>query len=264
LGVPTRLLESTPMDTPNLGLPYLMAAQAQKHVTHNEALRALDALVHLAVADRDLATPPSAPENGDRYIVAVDGTGAWAGHDGEIATFQDSGWVFFVPRSGWRAWIGDEGLLVVWNGSAWSPVSTGGDGAFDKVGVNATADTTNRLSVSSPASLFNHAGNGHQIKLNKAAAGDTAALLFQTDWSGRAEIGTTGDDDFHFKVSPNGSDWHDAILIDKDTGAAALPSGFIDPAATRAQLKMVTLAQTAYDALDPPDADTLYFITDTE
>ena len=29
--------------TPNLQLPYLMAAQAQKHVTHNEALRALDA-----------------------------------------------------------------------------------------------------------------------------------------------------------------------------------------------------------------------------
>ncbi len=256
------------MDTPNLGLPFLMAAQAQKHVTHNEALRALDALVHLAVGDRDLSAPPGAPEDGDRYIVAEGGSGAWAGRDSQIAAFQDGGWAFFAPRLGWRAWIGDEALLVVWSGSEWSPVGggegSGGDGAFDTVGVSTTADSTNRLSVASPASLFTHAGNGHQVKLNKAAAGDTASLLFQTDWSGRAEIGTTGDDDFHFKVSPDGSDWHDAIVIDKDTGAAALPSGFLDPAATRAQLKMLTLTQAAYDALDPPDADTLYFISDAE
>jgi len=53
-------------DTPHLGLPTLAAAQAQKHVTHNEALHRLDALVMLAVADRDLAAPPAAPAEGDR------------------------------------------------------------------------------------------------------------------------------------------------------------------------------------------------------
>lgn len=253
------------MDTPNLGLPFLMAAQAQKHVTHNEALRALDALIQLAAIDRDLAAPPDAPVDGDRYIVAAGATGAWAGHDAEIAAFQDGAWVFFTPRAGWRAWIGDEALLVVWNGAAWVSVgggSSGGDGAFDTLGINSTADTTNRFAVSAPASLFNHAGNGHQAKINKNAAGDTASFLFQTDWSGRAEVGTAGDDDFRVKVSPDGSDWHDGLLLDKDTGAAALPSGFIDPVATRAQLKMVTITQDAYDALDPPDVDTLYFITD--
>ena len=56
--------------TPNLGLPYIMAAQSQKHVTHNEALRALDAIVQLSVLDRDLAAPPGSPANGDRYIAA--------------------------------------------------------------------------------------------------------------------------------------------------------------------------------------------------
>jgi Protein of unknown function (DUF2793) len=44
--------------TSNLHLPFIVAAQAQKHVTHNEALRALDAVVQLAVLDRDLAAPP--------------------------------------------------------------------------------------------------------------------------------------------------------------------------------------------------------------
>ncbi len=216
-------------DTPNLGLPYIMAAQAQKHVTHNEAIRALDALVHLTVIDRESTTPPVSPGEGDRYIVAAGGAGAWAGHDLEIAAFQDGGWTFFAPRPGWRAWVIDESALRAWSGSDWVAVGNGGndggDGDFDTLGINATADETNRLALSSPASLFNHVGAGHQLKINKAAAGGTASLLYQTAFSGRAEMGTTGDDDFHFKVSPDGSAWYDAILIDKDTGEVSFPSG---------------------------------------
>ena len=49
-------------------------------------------------------------------------------------------------------------------------------------------------------------------------------------------------------------------MLDKDSGEAAFPSGFSDPVATREQLKIVTLTQSAYDALDPPDAGTLYFV----
>jgi hypothetical protein len=63
-------------ETPNLSLPLLAAAQAQKHVTHNEALLALDALVQCAVLDRDLAAHPPPPENGERYIVGPSPSGA--------------------------------------------------------------------------------------------------------------------------------------------------------------------------------------------
>ena len=89
-------------------------------------------------------------------------------------------------------------------------------------GVNATADATTKFAVAAAASLFNHAGNGHQHKINKNAAGDTASLLFQTGTSGRAEMGTTGDDDFHFKVSADGSTWKEAIVIDRTTGCRIL------------------------------------------
>jgi hypothetical protein len=219
-------------DTPNLGLPFIMAAQAQKHVTHNEAIRALDALVHLAVIDRDATAPPSSPAEGDRHIVGAGSTGAWDGHDLDIAAFQDGAWAFFTPRPGWRAWIIGENALRAWNGTDWVGVGSGdgdsgdgGDGAFDTLGINATADETNRLALSAPASLFNHAGAGHQVKVNKAEAGDTASFLFQTGFSGRAELGTSGDDSFHFKVSPDGSAWHEALLIDKDTGEVSFPSG---------------------------------------
>ena len=37
-------------------------------------------------------------------------------------------------------------------------------------------------------------------------------------------MGTTGDDDFHFKVSPDGSSWAEAIVIDRTTGAVAFPN----------------------------------------
>ena len=85
-------------------------------------------------------------------------------------------------------------------------------------GINATADTTNRLAVKSTASLFDNVGNGHQQKINKAAAGDTASTLYQTGYSGRAEYGLTGDDNFHVKVSPNGSSWSEAMVVDRNNG----------------------------------------------
>ncbi len=214
-------------DTPNLKLPYIAAAQAQKHVTHNEAIRALDAIVQLSVLDQDLATPPASPTDGDRYIVAASATGAWAGHETEIAAYQDGAWMFYAPKEGWLAWVADEDKLYGWDGTAW--VIAGGNSlnpvTGGLVGINATADTTNRLAVSSPASLFNHAGAGHQLKVNKNAATDTASVLFQTGFSGRAEFGTTGDDDWHVKVSPDGSTWYEALIVDRNTGRVTFPSG---------------------------------------
>ena len=213
-------------ETANLRLPYIMAAQAQKHVTHNEAIRALDALVQLAVLDRNLTAPPVGLADGDRYIVASGATGAWAGWDQAIAAYQDGAWMRYVPREGFVAWIADEDAAVVWNGAAWISLSSGGSASVNPtplVGVNATADTTNRLAVASVASLFNHAGNGHQMKVNKAAASDTASLLYQTAFSGRAEMGTTGDDNFHVKVSADGSTWLEALVVDKATGAVSFP-----------------------------------------
>lgn len=205
-------------------MPNIAAAQAQKHVTHNEALRVLDVIVQLSVLDRDLTAPPGSPVDGDRYIVGASATGAWAGKDGQIAAWQDNAWAFHIPLEGWICWVGDEDIVLGWDGSAWAPITSGSSvNPTPMVGINATADTTNRLSVSSPASLFSHEGAGHQVKINKNAAADTASFLYQTGFSGRAEIGLAGDDDFHFKVSPDGTNWKDSIVIDKTTGVVTMP-----------------------------------------
>jgi hypothetical protein len=92
-------------ETPLLALPLIAAEQAQKHVTLNEALNALDALVQLAVKDRDVTAPPGSPAEGDRYIVAAGASGAWAGRDLDIAAWQGGAWNFYEPTEGWRCWI---------------------------------------------------------------------------------------------------------------------------------------------------------------
>jgi hypothetical protein len=211
-------------DTPNLLLPYLIAAQAQKHVTHNEALRALDCIVQLAVLDRDLTAPPALPTDGARYIVAAAASGAWAGHSNKIAAFQDNAWAFHAPREGWLAWVGDEDRLVVWDGSGWSGALADGVNPAPLVGVNTTADASNRLAVASANSLFNHDGTDHRIKINKAATSDTASVVFQQGFAGRAECGLTGDGNFHLKVSPDSTTWRDALVLVAATGTPRLPT----------------------------------------
>ena len=113
--------------TTHLLLPYILAAQAQKHVTHNEALRILDGLVQLSVLDRNLTAPPGSPTDGDRYIVGSGATGDWAGWDLNVAVWTDGAWLRLPPRSGWRAWVEDESMLLVWTGATWQTVGAPSD-----------------------------------------------------------------------------------------------------------------------------------------
>ncbi len=211
-----------------LSLPYIQPSQAQKHVTHNEALRQLDAIVQLAVADATLAAPPSSPAAGDRYIVASAASGAWAGQENAVAIFSEGAWVFYAPVAGWHADVLATGATLRFDGAAWVPPMVEALQNLELLGVSATADSVNRLSVASDATLLSHAGNGHQLKLNKAAVGDTASLLFQTGYSGRAEMGTAGNDDFSIKVSPDGVNFHDGMVVDGQTGEVAFPNGSSD------------------------------------
>ena len=449
-------------NTPRNALPQIDAAQAQKHVTHNEALVILDALLNGAVLDRDLAAAPGSPAQGDAYIVAASPTGLWAGQAGKLAYFIDTAWRFYGPVRGQLIYVNDEAVELVWNGSAWASIGGGGGGQAsvqfkdegtnlgtsgtatsidfvgagvtatrttnaitvtipggggspggttgqiqynnagalagftmsgdgtlvastgvftiaanavgltkladiatasilgrntaatgdpevlststvktmlglnttdnptfanvtvsnltvngttftvnstvttlddplitlggdtapvsddgkdrgiefrwhngtvaktgfmgfdrstqeflyipdgtntaevysgtigvlradvraDKIGINTAPDATNKFSVNTSAALFNNIGNGVQIKVNKNATADTASFLFQTGFSGRAEIGTTGDDDFHFKVSANGSTYFESLWITGSSGLVTIKNGFVlDPQA---------------------------------
>ena len=211
--------------TPRLQLPYIAPQQAQKQVTYNQAMRALDLLVQPSVKSRTLAAPPLSPAEGDAYAVAPAATGAWAGRDGQLATLLDGVWSFRAAADGWQLYVEDSAELVIRQAGAWAPFVSNGGSAVAKFGINASADEVNRLALASEASLFTHDGAGPRLKLNKAAAADTGSVLFQTGLSGRAELGLAGDDDFHVKVSPDGSTWYEALGIARATGLVRLPRG---------------------------------------
>lgn len=119
--------------TTNLILPFVLAAQAQKHVTMNDALQILDGVINLAVVDRDLATPPGSPADGARYLVAASPTGLWAGWAGDIAMWVDGNWRRLVAREGWIVWVADENIALVRRSGAWQPFierGSNGNGAW--------------------------------------------------------------------------------------------------------------------------------------
>ena len=208
----------------NLSLPFLVPSQAQKHVTHNEALVLLDALVQLAVLDRTRTVPPETPAEGDRHIVPAGAGAAWGGPEGAIAVRQGAAWIFCPPRPGWRCLVLEETLDLTFRGGSWRDGSDMAQSAVS-LGINTAADAANRLAVAAPATLLTHQGAGHQLKINKAAPADTASLLFQTGWSGRAEMGLAGSDDFVVKVSADGAAWQEALRIEAGSGRPVLPNG---------------------------------------
>jgi len=214
------------MATAKLALPYIHSSQAQKHVTHNEALRTLDALVQAAVVSKDVTAPPSLPVDGEAYVVPAGATGDWSGHEGEIAVWQENAWVFHAPNEGWTVWVSDLDALWSHDGAAW--VETAPPESWQNqpmLGINTTADTTNRLSVSAPATLLTGEGAGHQLKINKAADTDIASLLFQSNWTGHAEMGLAGDTDFSIKTSSDGTSWFTALQCAASTGRVSFPVG---------------------------------------
>ncbi|HEX3674043.1 MAG TPA: DUF2793 domain-containing protein, partial [Rhizomicrobium sp.] len=240
--------------TPRTGAPLLAAAQAQKHVTHNEALYQFDAFLCARFLDRTLTAPPSSPADGDTYLVHATATGAWTGQDAKIAYCADGDWRFYAPFGGLVAYVADESKFIVYTGSAWVdyasllPLQN-----VPLIGVNTTAAAPNLLSVESNAILFTDVPTGSggtgdvRATLSKQASGNTASFLFQDNFSGRAEVGLAGDDNFHFKVSPDGSAWHDAIVLTASSGLATIASA----AVTSADINGGTVDATAIGATTP-------------
>lgn len=212
-------------NTTNLQMPRMEAAQSQKHVTHNEALDVLDVVVQLMVLDRNLATPPGSPVDGDRYIVATSPTGAWTGAAGKIAARLDGAWEIFTPREGWQCWVADENVLLVYDGTNWVDFASGAGlvsasslttGAISQLGINTSSSTTNRLAVASQAVLLTTISDHMRVTVNKTGAGNDAAFIFQQGFSSRALFGLLGVDDFLFKFSPDGSNFYTGFRGHKD------------------------------------------------
>jgi len=108
--------------TGRLGLVYLSPQQSQKHVTVNEALRRLDAIVQLVVVSDSTSAQPGAPADGDCYILPAGKTGAdWGSMtDYAIAYYVDGAWSKLTPKTGWAAYVLDTARLQFFDGTDWA------------------------------------------------------------------------------------------------------------------------------------------------
>lgn len=227
-----------PDQTPNLALPWLMPAQAQKHVTMNEALGRLDALVQLCVESRSVADQPASPGEGDAYLLPASATGAdWSVHsEHTLIYFQDGAWHGVTPWSGLIAYVRDEGALRVFDGGSWTSLSgqITSLSNLSALGVGASPDANNPFAAKLNSALWTalttgEGGSGDlRFTLNKEASGNTAAFLFQSGWSGRAEFGLTGSDDFAVKLSSDGSSFSQVLTV---TAAGRLGVNTYSPSA---------------------------------
>jgi len=140
------------VETVQFGLPLVQAAQAQKHVTVNEALARLDALAQITLVSRSVTVPPLVADEGQAWAVPGAAVNAWAGQGGRIAVFANGGWVFVAPRAGWRGWIADEHVTALFDGAAWraGALAVGESGAASlfrvvefehEIGAGATSQT---------------------------------------------------------------------------------------------------------------------------
>lgn len=100
-------------------LPLLAAGQAQKELFHNEALAAIDALLHPAVEAVGIDVPPAAPAIGQSWIVGPGPSGDWAGRAHALACWTDGGWRFSGPTPGMRVTMRANDFVAAWDGASW-------------------------------------------------------------------------------------------------------------------------------------------------
>lgn len=150
-------------NTPRLDMAEISESQASKYVTHNSALRVLDALVQAVVADKDLTAAPGGESDGDTYlIIAADSGDDWDGHENDIAYYSSSAYTYHTPEEGWTVYVQDENAFYTFNGSSWVKM-------------------TSLLYFKDLADTTDYAGDGY--KLIRVNSGQTALEYVQwTEW----------------------------------------------------------------------------------
>lgn len=219
-----------PDTTNRLSLPTILPAQAQKHVTHNEALQILDAIVQLVVVSDDQSAPPFGALDDEVYIVAPGATGDWAGQSGALAILQGGAWMFLVPRTGWRAMVLSRNVMVSFDGTGWTAMTASELGNVQSIGLGQAIDpavpfaaTLNAASWS--AVTVGDGGNGDlNMVLNREGSGDDLGFTFQTGFTSKAVLGQFGTDEIRLSVSDDGITFRDGWSVDLASGRVAQPN----------------------------------------
>jgi hypothetical protein len=101
----------------------MLAGQTQKELTVNEALVRIDALLNPAIEGM-ADDPPSAPFDGECWLVGESPTGDWDGHAEELACFGLGIWTFVEPKDGMHVLDRSTGQLRLRRLDVWAFAET--------------------------------------------------------------------------------------------------------------------------------------------
>lgn len=192
-------------ETPRLGLPLIQPAQAQKHVTVNEALIRLDALANLVLEAVEAVVPPASAPEGACWAVGAGASGAWAGQEGTIAIRAGGGWVHVAPPVGLRGGLRD-GTPVAFDGTGWQV----GALALTPSGAGIAARSV-EVAVTPAAGA--RAASGIEVPAGVLVLGATARVTAALGGAGSWSLGT-GDavDRFGAGLGVDAGSWSRGIL----------------------------------------------------
>jgi hypothetical protein len=97
----------------------LQSGQAQKEVTHNEAVAMADMLMQSVIVSVAPGSVPASPSFGQCWIVGAGASGAWAAHDHALACWTSGGWRFAAAFSGMSVWSLADNAVARFDGSGW-------------------------------------------------------------------------------------------------------------------------------------------------
>lgn len=207
-----------------------MPSQAQKHVTHNEAIQTLDIVTQLAVLAIYKSAPDALPERGACYILSSDPSGDWAGYPNQIATYENPGWIFITPQAGWTAYDLQTQRHYIFDGTNWAAQTTTQLGNIEHfalgTGISDDAPFTAKLNTALwQAVSAEDGGTGSFVHISdKSSERDDLGQILQSGGQTRAVIGLFGSDDFRISVSPDSENFYDAMRVSRHTGAIEQPN----------------------------------------
>lgn len=172
-----------------------------------------------SVLDKDLTAPPGGESVGDRYIVAAGATGAWAGHDDEIAEWGGANWSFTVPTEGTFAWVEDEDTLYVFDGKAWTLFSGGAGGVPIDVSAVSVSGVQNAWQPGGLPSAI----EGTSYEVSSVTAGSTINGL---------DVDTADPTQVYLKFFRNADASGDALRWNNESGSAAAQDRIQCPGST--------------------------------
>ncbi len=141
------------IQSPRHHLPFLAVGQAQKEITHNEALLLTDALLFASV-ESELSVPPTLAaetNTGKCWLIGAGATGIWLSKVGQVAVWTGGSWRYLLPIDGMCIWNNANSTRIfrrdgAWFTSAAIPDPTGG--SFIDIEVRAAVAAILQLSAS--------------------------------------------------------------------------------------------------------------------